>query len=700
MKSYCHRIVRVKSICLCSIWTIICVFPISGNTQDLLDGYPGAVLSTSNSNTSHKRSIPDVKPFKIDNKANLKSNRLQGISERIIYEFDIDAFKVLKSDKIRIQLPVRNDNSIYLELDQVDLFTENYQLSDSEGIHAKMPSNKFFRGRIVGFKDSKVSMTLTENEVRILMMDNNGAYQLSSFKDQEDHYVLFNSRNLKNKRVTNCFSDDLPEILNARVEQKISNQKSQQSSKCIPLYIETDFHTYSYFNSDIQEVENYISSLVNEVALIYDAESIPISISQIHVTTNANDDWSGSLTSAKIVLDKFAEHLKDDYQGRLAHFVTNRNLLGGVGWTNVLCQFHSTYQEDWDNDGITEDHHYGPYALSSSIGAGINELPVYSWDVNVFAHELGHNIGSPHTQACAWGSSNQAIDNCFLLEGSCELLQDPIPDEELGTIMSYCHLSENGIDLSKGFGTLPGALLRERFNQASCFLSCDSELPGCTDPLSHNYNPEATIDDGTCLETCTDGTKNGDETGIDCGGSVCSSCQSVCQQNYLKVILVLDGFPTETTWYLQDSTSADTIEFGGPYPTNLAYDTLIFEFCLEDGSYLLHLNDQFGDGICCSAGNGSYSVIIKNNETIAQGGAFGSSKTHQIALSGLVCQSELAIVDQEIDGSYSASDQIMAINSQSNGSYAALNSSVISLYEGFEVNTGSILEISNSGCQE
>ncbi len=45
-------------------------------------------------------------------------------------------------------------------------------------------------------------------------------------------------------------------------------------------------------------------------------------------------------------------------------------------------------------------------------------------------------------------------------------------------------------------------------------------VPGCTDLNAHDYNPTAQIDNGTC-KTCNDGIMNGDETSIDCGGSLC-----------------------------------------------------------------------------------------------------------------------------------------------------------------------------------
>lgn len=48
-------------------------------------------------------------------------------------------------------------------------------------------------------------------------------------------------------------------------------------------------------------------------------------------------------------------------------------------------------------------------------------------------------------------------------------------------------------------------------------------IPGCTDPNAHNYNPNANQDDGSC-ETCSDGIQNGDETDVDCGGALCGPC--------------------------------------------------------------------------------------------------------------------------------------------------------------------------------
>lgn len=53
--------------------------------------------------------------------------------------------------------------------------------------------------------------------------------------------------------------------------------------------------------------------------------------------------------------------------------------------------------------------------------------------------------------------------------------------------------------------------------------SGDSALFGCTDVNAHNYESQITYPDNSC-ETCFDGTLNGDETGVDCGGILCPRC--------------------------------------------------------------------------------------------------------------------------------------------------------------------------------
>merc|ERR1711982_48038 len=54
--------------------------------------------------------------------------------------------------------------------------------------------------------------------------------------------------------------------------------------------------------------------------------------------------------------------------------------------------------------------------------------------------------------------------------------------------------------------------------------------------------------------------------------------------------------------------------------------------CFSSGSYTFTTKDAYGDGICCSYGNGGYSVKV-NDVEVATGGQFGSEekKTFDVA---------------------------------------------------------------------
>lgn len=84
-------------------------------------------------------------------------------------------------------------------------------------------------------------------------------------------------------------------------------------------------------------------------------------------------------------------------------------------------------------------------------------------------HEMGHNIGSPHTHNCVWGpNKNTSIDNCTIPDDGTSCTQGPRPTNG-GTIMSYCHLVNGvGINFTKGFGPEPGQLMRDAITSKSC----------------------------------------------------------------------------------------------------------------------------------------------------------------------------------------------------------------------------------------
>ncbi|WP_298418202.1 M43 family zinc metalloprotease [uncultured Kordia sp.] len=130
--------------------------------------------------------------------------------------------------------------------------------------------------------------------------------------------------------------------------------------------------------------------------------------------------------------------------------------------------------------------------------------------------------------------------------------------------------------------------------------------------------------------TCTDGIQNGDETGVDCGGSSCAPCQSGCSDNEVTLTITFDNYPEETSWSLV--TDGGTTVASDSYSTSNADGSTITQtLCLPDDCYTFTINDAYGDGICCSFGNGSYTLTGPNGQ-IKSGGSFTSSEATDFCL--------------------------------------------------------------------
>ncbi|MBK6265162.1 endonuclease [Marivirga sp. S37H4] len=100
------------------------------------------------------------------------------------------------------------------------------------------------------------------------------------------------------------------------------------------------------------------------------------------------------------------------------------------------------------------------------------------------------------------------------------------------------------------------------------------------------------------------------------GGDTGGGCTDVA------LTLTADNYASETSWVIKDANGT-TLHSGSNYSNNTTYNEI---FCLDDGNYSFVINDSYGDGICCSYGNGSYSLTSEGN-TLGSGGAFSSSET-------------------------------------------------------------------------
>ncbi|OAD91147.1 hypothetical protein A7A78_04875 [Aequorivita soesokkakensis] len=99
-----------------------------------------------------------------------------------------------------------------------------------------------------------------------------------------------------------------------------------------------------------------------------------------------------------------------------------------------------------------------------------------------------------------------------------------------------------------------------------------------------------------------------------------------CQTGDIYLSITFDNYPEETGWTLKNS-SGTTIDSASYTSANPDGSTVTRTFSsLAVGDYTFTITDAYGDGICCSYGNGSYT-LSSDAGVIFSGGSFGSSET-------------------------------------------------------------------------
>ena len=86
--------------------------------------------------------------------------------------------------------------------------------------------------------------------------------------------------------------------------------------------------------------------------------------------------------------------------------------------------------------------------------------------------------------------------------------------------------------------------------------------------------------------------------------------------------ITFDQYPEETSWEIRNS--ANQIVFSdGTYGAQADNSTLTLTRTLDEDCYTLIFKDTYGDGMCCSYGNGSYELTNATTGTVlASGGSY------------------------------------------------------------------------------
>ena len=210
--------------------------------------------------------------------------------------------------------------------------------------------------------------------------------------------------------------------------------------------------------------------------------------------------------------------------------------------------------------------------------------------------ELGVTLSSQlcvTSELCLWNAASEWVcDSVGIANGDVYAISDLNPNEMYA--VSY---NVDSLELGWAIDVMtPG---------------CDALIPGCTGTSAYNYNPEATIDDGSCDFPCVDFTFS----------------------------LTLDCAPEEVSWEIVSQESGEVVASVIPGEYTESQANIEFTQCLVQDCYTFRLMDLGGNGLTpeffweCNS-EGDYAAMDSSNMVLFEMNQadFGSLVEHDFCL--------------------------------------------------------------------
>ncbi|MBC8124292.1 MAG: zinc-dependent metalloprotease, partial [Candidatus Kapabacteria bacterium] len=371
------------------------------------------------------------------------------------------SFFTINSEAFNKSLLLEDNKVITLSIDlptfgTVDVAVARYRVIDQGTTITAMtangpqqvppPKSVLLRGRILTIPDSYVVLAVYEDWATGLIttgpLNGNRSYRISPLGTvlEPKTMVIYDAAKVPAINDWNCGTVDPVEI---QVPSTKDNEETQAVTyRKVTISVECDEPYYIDHGRDITKATQYAEAIVAASSAVYERDvQATLVIGSLLVWTTV-DPYTSNLPDEMLVQfrDRWRS-INGSVVRSVAHLLSGTNNIGGVAYVDQLCS------KQWG------------YAVSGTNNNVNYPAAGYVWDTDVFSHELGHNIGSPHTHACSWAPP---IDSCFNAEGGCFAGTKP----RKGTIMSYCHLTASGTDLS--FHSRVVTLMQGKLNGSAC----------------------------------------------------------------------------------------------------------------------------------------------------------------------------------------------------------------------------------------
>src|SRR5690606_32510576 len=336
----------------------------------------------------------------------------EGITVMQLSRTEIQRISAERPEALEMSFPFEGKD-ITVQLVKNNFLTHDFKVSTDKGAVNYTPG-AYYHGIVKGDNESLVAISFFKDDVMgVTSIKNVGNIIIGKAKNSDD-FVSYNDVKLKGDNPFTCAADELIENQKmAAPSYDPQTMTAKKTDNCVRIYYEAGFGPYSLNGSSVPNTTNWVTGMHNNVSTLYANDGITVALSEIMVWTTT-DPYSGTPSA---ILNQF-RNTRTTFNGDIAQLLRNPATTS-IAWVNALC---TTYKYSY-----------------SGVTLSYQQVPTYSWNIEAMTHEIGHNLGSPHTHACAWNGNDTAIDGCGPASGNDEGCNAPLPTNG-GTIMSYCHL--------------------------------------------------------------------------------------------------------------------------------------------------------------------------------------------------------------------------------------------------------------------
>ena len=432
--------------------------------------------------------------------------------------------------------PLGGDATVALELRRFEPFAPGARVEavDGRAVRAvKLPDHVYFTGTVRGEPDSRVLLIAARDHVRGFVAARGTVYPFGP--DRRGRHRSYALRDVDPSAYPRPGAFCANDLHRDQVESLLVSRSARAAAGLEPppvaytssglvqadAAIETDHELWAKFGSDSATLD-YLASLAAASSAIDERDvSVRLRFSYIRLWPTASDPWSATALDQQ--LSEVRNYWTNPANGMdaiagpydLVHFISGKSVQGGIAYVGSVCDPRYAF-------GVSQV--FGHFDLSD---------PTQIWDVLVVTHEIGHNLGTPHTHCYS-----PPVDECYDQEANC--YAGPVVCSR-GTIMSYCHLNCGGLpDIDLVFGAVVSAEIRSTLATASCLTPVGNCGNGVVDPGEQCDDGNTVSGDGcsaSCrLEACGNGILDPGEQ-CDDGNLVSGDgCSAGCRLEACKIM--------------------------------------------------------------------------------------------------------------------------------------------------------------------